>query len=159
MAKGATARQRVDVDDIALMHAELINGAIGTLEASRLATGTNDEFRLEFHGSKGAIYFNSMDPNWLSVFDNTEQGTPIGGRRGFKRIETVQRYPEPAVLPGPKFSIGWMRYHIASIHDFLTHIVEDTPSSPDFVDGLKVHEAIDAAQKSAQAGTWQEVGA
>ena len=158
VAKGAAERQAVDVDDIALIQAELTNGAIGTLEVSRLATGTNDEFRLEFHGTKGAIRFNSMAPNWLEAFDNTQPDVPLGGQRGFKLIEAVQRYPKPAVLPGPKFTIGWMRYHIASTHDFLTHIVENTPSSPDFVDGLRVHQVIDAAQESSRLGVWQEVG-
>lgn len=158
VSKGSAQRRRVDVDDVALIQAELVSGAVGTLEVSRLATGTNDEFRLEFHGTKGALSFNSMDPNWLAAFDNTQPDVPLGGQRGFTRIEAVQRYPKPAVLPGPKFTIGWMRYHIASIHNFLTHIMEDAPCAPDFVDGLRAHEVIDAAQKSAQSGTWQQVG-
>ena len=123
-AKDSNEKTPVDVDDISWITAEMKNGAIGTLEMSRLAMGVNDEFRIEIHGSKGALRFNSMSPNWLEVFDDREKGEPIGGNKGFKLLETVQRYPKPAILPGPKFSIGWMRYHIASINDFVCRVNE-----------------------------------
>lgn len=144
----------VKVDDLTLMMVRMANGAVGTLEASRLATGTNDELRLEIHGSEGALRFNLMDPNWLYVYDAREPGAPIGGERGFKAIETVQRYPPPAVLPGPKLSIGWMRYHIASQYDFITSLVEGRPSSPSFVDGMKVQEVMEAGYISARGKEW-----
>jgi predicted dehydrogenase len=147
-------KKSVEVDDLALMTVRMANGGVGTVEASRLATGTNDELRLEIHGSKGALRFNLMDPNWLYVYDAREPGDPIGGGRGFKAIETVQRYPPPAALPGPKFSIGWMRYHIACQYDFITSLVEGRPTSPDFVDGMKVQEVMEAAYISAQEKRW-----
>ncbi len=71
-----------------------------------------------------------------------------------KKIETVQRYPAPAVLPGPKFAVGWIRYHISSVYDFLLHIAEDTPTSSTFEDGVKIHEVIDAAYQSSREGKW-----
>lgn len=144
----------VEVDDLTLMMARMANGAVGTVEASRLATGTNDELRLEIHGQEGALRFNLMDPNWLYVYDAREPGAPIGGIRGFKAIETVQRYPLPAALPGPKFSIGWMRYHIASQYDFIASLVEGRPTSPDFVDGMKVQEVMEAGYISAREKRW-----
>ncbi|HID94677.1 MAG TPA: Gfo/Idh/MocA family oxidoreductase [Candidatus Latescibacteria bacterium] len=147
-------RARVEVDDLTLLLVRMENGALGTLEASRVATGTNDELRIEVHGSQGAIRFNLMNPNWLEVYDNREAGEPIGGNRGFKRIETVQRYPKPAVFPGPKFAIGWVRYHIASLHSFLVNIVEDRPCSPSLEDGVRVQEVMEAAYISAEHGGW-----
>jgi predicted dehydrogenase len=150
----AGERMAVGVDDLALMTVRMANGAVGTVEASRLATGTNDELRLEIHGSQGALRFNLMDPNWLYIYDVREPGAPIGGDRGFKAIETVQRYPPPAVLPGPKFSVGWMRYHIASQHDFITSLIEGQPTSPDFEDGMRIQEVMEAAYISAGEDRW-----
>lgn len=147
-------KMKVEVDDIAMLQIEMVNGAIGTVEVSRLATGTNNELRIEIHGNKGAIYFNLMDPNWLRVYDTRDPESPIGGLRGFKKIETVQRYPEPASLPGPKFSVGWMRYHTASQFDFVTRIVEKKRGSPNFYDGYKVQEIMEAAQISAREKRW-----
>jgi predicted dehydrogenase len=145
----AGEKMAVEVDDLVLMTVRMANGAVGTVEASRLATGTNDELRLEIHGSQGALRFNLMDPNWLYVYNAREPDAPIGGDRGFKAIETVQRYPPPAVLPGPKFSVGWMRYHIASQYSFITSLTEGQLTSPNFVDGMKVQEVMEAAYISA----------
>lgn len=150
----STKKAKVEVDDISFLQIKMQSGAVGTVEVSRLATGTNDELRIEIHGSRGAIYFNLMDPNWLWIYDTKDPKQPIGGLRGFKKIETVQRYPEPASLPGPKFSIGWMRYHIASQFDFITKIVEKKEARPSFLDGYKVQEVTEAAQVSARERRW-----
>ncbi len=154
LSKGSDRKGKVEVDDLALLQIKLKNGAIGSVEASRIATGSNDDLRLEIHGTSGAIKFNLMEPNWLEAYDNRDKGEPEGGNRGFKRVETVQRYPKPSVLLGPKFAIGWMRYHIASLHNFLTHILEDTPTSPNLYDGYKVQEIMEAAYLSAKEERW-----
>jgi predicted dehydrogenase len=142
---------KVEVDDIALMQVKMKNGAIGTLEASRLATGANNDLKFEINGSKGAIAFNLMEPNWLYVYDVRDKSEPFGGMRGYKRVETVQRYPD-ASFPGPKFEIGWMRYNIAALAAFVKNIIEDKPCSPDLYDGMKVQEVMENAYKSAQEG-------
>ena len=113
--------------------------------------------RLEIHGSQGAIAFNLMDPNWLYVYDCTDPGEPIGGRRGFKRIETVQRYPKPASLPGPKFAIGWLRYHAASQYDFFCNVAAGKTGSPNIFDGLKVQALMQACLESASEQRWLKV--
>ncbi|MBM4031147.1 MAG: Gfo/Idh/MocA family oxidoreductase [Planctomycetes bacterium] len=154
---GKGGRGVVDVDDLALMRVELAGGALGTIESSRLATGTNDELRFELHGDKGALRFNLMDPNWLWAYDHREATGPHGGNRGFKAIETVQRYPRPAVLPGPKNAVGWMRAHIACLHSFVTCVVEGRPARPGFSDGLAAQRIMSAAQRSAKSGGWESV--
>lgn len=149
--------EKVEVDDMASMQVEMRNGAIGYIEASRMATGMNDDLRIEIHGNKGAMIFNSMEPNWLWTYDCRDKDKPIGGERGFKRIETVQRYPEPANFPGPKFPIGWIRSHVASLYDFLIHVANDTPTTITFLDGLKIQEVIEAGYASAESGVWKPV--
>jgi len=139
----------VQTDDVAILSVEMTNGAIGSLEASKMATGTNDDLRIEIHGLKGAIRFNSMEPNWLEYYDNTELDMPLGGKKGFKKIETIQKYPEPQGIPIPKFPVGWMRYHVACLHSFLRSIVDDTETSPNFRDGLEVQKIIEAAYISS----------
>jgi len=144
-------------DDLAIMNVEMENGAVGTLEASKMATGTNDDLRLEIHGKKGAIRINSMTPNWLEFYDNTEPDAPIGGAKGFKKIDTVQKYPEPPGIPMPKFPIGWIRYHVACLHSFLNAIAKDEESSPNFKDGLEVQRIIEATYDSARNKKWTEI--
>jgi predicted dehydrogenase len=148
----------VDVDDLALIMFESQNGCIGTIEGSKVATGANDEYRIEIHGEKGAIKFNSMQPNFLEVYDTRDAGEPIGGRRGFTAIETVQRYPQPATqFPGPKFSVGWMRYHAGNAFDFITNVAEGKKPIADMHSGYKVQEVLEASMISNDEGRWVEL--
>jgi predicted dehydrogenase len=151
-------RAKVEVDDLTLMQVELEGGGLGTIESSRVATGTNDEMKFELHGDRGALRFNLMDPNWLHAYDHRDSTGPYGGDRGFKAIEAVQRYPAPAVLPGPKLSVGWMRTHVACLHHFVASIVEGRPARPSLADGLTVQRVMAAAQESARTGRWIGVG-
>ncbi len=149
---------KVDTEDLALMLFELENGAKGTLEATKVANGSNDEIRFEVHGEKGAIRFNSMQPNYLEAYDARDEGSPIGGNRGYKSIETVQRYPRPAIqFPGPKFAIGWIRYHMGSAYDFLSNIAENKKPEADMYAGYKVQEVMEAAGRSHEKGQWTDL--
>jgi predicted dehydrogenase len=154
---GSTELVPVTVDDDAFLQIELPNGALGTIEASRIATGAQDDLRFEINGTRGAIAFDLMDMNWLSVYDDARPSGPYGGDSGWQRIESVQNYPKPAVLPGGKAPVGWMRCHIASIHSFLTSVVEHRPGDPSFDEGLAVQRITDAAIKSSETGIRQQV--
>lgn len=146
----------VDVDDVALVQARMASGAVATIEATRLATGTQDELRLEIHGSRGAIGFNLMEPNWLSVYDNTRPEAPLGGTRGPQRIESVARYPKPYALGATKNTVGWPQFHVHCLLDFVDAVAHgELNSGPSFVDGLAAQRVVDACQRShAAGGTW-----
>jgi predicted dehydrogenase len=125
-----------------------------------MATGTQDEIRVEAHGSKGAIRFNLMQPNFLEYYDATLPEGHYGADRGFKHIESVQRYPSPAHYPGPKNTVGWDRFHVASLYEFVKHVAEGKPASPDIAEGAKVQAVLDAAVRSnAEGGRWTPVPA
>lgn len=157
VAKGSSEMAPVDVDDLAVLQLELENGSIGTLEASRIATGTQDDLRFEVHGTRGAMRFDLMDANWLYIYDDTKPSALLGGDRGWQRIECVQNYPKPAALPRGKTPVGWTRFHIASIYDFVSNVAAGRPGNPSFGDGLAVHEVMDAAQASSESGKWEAV--
>ncbi len=147
----------VKVDDVSIMMLRLKNGAVGTLESSRMATGSQDEIRFEAHGDKGGIRFNLMQPNYLEYYDATQAGGEYGGERGFKQIECVARYPQPAKWPGPKNTIGWERFHVHSIYNFVNAIVNQQPTQPDITDGTKTQAVLEAALQSSEQGDWVEV--
>jgi predicted dehydrogenase len=154
ISKGSSERVEVKVDDLALMFMKMKNGALGTVEASRIATGANDDLKIEIHGKEGAIKFNMMEANWLDVYDNNTVGDPIGGKRGFTRIETVHRYPAPSAFPGPKCVVGWERFHIASMFSFLVNVVNGKPAPPTLYDGFKVQEIMESALTSVKNRQW-----
>lgn len=155
--EGSTKMVPVEVDDISLMMFRLKNGAVGTMESSRMATGAQDEIRFEAHGSHGAIRFNLMQPNYLEFYDATIPEGIYGGNRGFKQIECVARYPKPAGLPGPKNTIGWERFHIHSLYSFVNNVVNGWHGKPDIQDGIKTQCILEAALESTHKKEWVTV--
>ncbi len=141
---------QTNADEAFYMTAVLKNGACGTLTASKLATGTNDDLNLEIIGEKGSLRFSLMEPNWLYFYDATVADAPIGGMRGFTRIECVGRYPTPAgAFPSPKAARGWLEGHVESMRSFLTHVNSGTSGHPDFADAAHVQAVMESAYRSS----------
>jgi len=153
-------RVKVDAEDNVMMLVRTRSGALGTVEATKIATGVEDELRFELHGSKGAMRFNLMAPHHLEVYDATAPGEPVGGRRGWTRIDTGQRYPAPGgKFPSPKASIGWMRSHMACLANFLYAVAENKPAEPGLEQGIYIQKLIGAARRSARTSAWVELDA
>jgi len=145
----------VDAEDCVMMLARMQSAALGTIEATKLATGTEDEVRLEIHGSQGALRFNSMDPHHLEAYNAGAPDKPIGGLRGWTRIDTGQRYPEPSTgFPSPKNTLGWLRAHVACLANFLHDVAAGNPGSPGLDQGLYIQELMDSARRSAREDRW-----
>lgn len=148
----------VDTDDAALMMLRHRNGALGSLEATKFATGALDELRFEIHGEKGALRWNLMDPNWLEAYDVRDPAAPLGGFRGYKKIECVQQYPPPGGgFPNPKVNIGWIRAHMACLYNLLASIAEDRQPSPSLREGIRLQRVLTAGYESARCGAWVHV--
>jgi predicted dehydrogenase len=147
--------REIKAEDHVLMLAEMQNGSQGTLEATKIATGSNDEFRFEIHGDKGALRFNQMDPNWLEFYDGSKPGQPMGGDRGFTRIECVNRYGAPARdFPSDKTSIGWLNAHEHCLFSFLDCVCAGRPASPSLIDGAYIQHIMAKAYESDRLGQW-----
>lgn len=140
-------------DEAFYMICELECGAKGTITASKLSTGTNDDFTLEIYGEKGALKFDLMEPNWLWYFDESDKGGDLGGERGFKKLECVGRYPAPSgIFPGVKAPVGWLRGHIGSMYSFLNSVYTNAAPCPSFEDGAYIQQIMEAAYRSDKSG-------
>ncbi len=145
----------IEAEDSFLMLAEMMDGSLGTLEATKVATGSNDELRFEIHGELGAIRFNLMEPEWLDFFDNTDPEADLGGNRGFKRIECVGRYAWPAsAFPSAKATIGWLRGHVHSLYSFLDCVSTGRQATPSLLDGAYIQHVCNCARQSDELGSW-----
>ena len=157
LAEGSAEYGRVTVDDAAWFRARMADGSVGTLEASRFATGTMDDLRITIYGEKGALKFNLMDPGFLYYFDEAKPSGNFGGERGWQRLETAQYYPG-AKAPPARAPIGWVRSHAENQYAFLKAVSENREPSPGITDGLRTQLVIDAVERSAaQAGAWTPV--
>ena len=157
VAKGSDEHGPVTVDDVAWLRARMVNGAVGTIEASRFATGTLDDLRIWIYGETGALKFDLMDPNFLYYFDETRPKGAYGGERGWQRLDTVAAYPGAAAPPA-RAPVGWARAHAECQYRFLKAVTEGTPPSPGILDGLRVQLVMDATERSSAAeGVWTAV--
>ena len=142
-------------EDHVSMMLEMPNGAVGCVEASKIATGTNDELSLEIYGTKGALRWNGMDANYVYYFDQTKPEAPLGGERGFTRIESVGRYPAPGgVFIPSKMSIGWERGHMHCYFTFLNSIAKGEKPEGSIRDGVRLQHLMEKLQQSAATGAW-----
>lgn len=149
---------KIEADDLAFMIVKMKNGGTGTIEASKVATGTNDELRFEIHGDRGALRFNLMEPNWLEYYDNTVPDASLGGTKGFIKIECVQRYSKPGGdFPGPKFSIGWIRAHVHSLYNFINCVYQNKQASPSLYDGAYIQYVMEKAYEADSKNKWIEL--
>jgi len=156
VSPGSSKTGEVDVDDIALLHARTAGGTLGTVEISRMGTGAANDLQFEIFGDKGAIRFNAADPSWLEVYDMRDDGAPLGGMRGFRKLETVQRH-EGAKSPDWTMPPGFVRAHAECQYQFLKAINEGRSGSPTLADGLHVQAVMAAAEESAENGGWVNV--
>ncbi|MBE6633565.1 MAG: Gfo/Idh/MocA family oxidoreductase [Ruminococcaceae bacterium] len=140
-----------NADEAFYLHALLQNQAHGTIEVSKISLGTNDDLSFEIYGERGSLKFSLMEPNWLYFYDSRDALSPIGGDRGFKRIECVGRYPE-MVFPSPKAPAGWLYGHLESMHAYLSAVASETPFKPSLADGAYVQRVMDAAYRSDALG-------
>ena len=146
-------------DDQTLMLLRLPGGAMGQVEASKIATGANDELTVEIRGEKGALAFDLMQPKYLRFYDKTRPEAPLGGERGFQWIETVARYPAPGgtFLP-PKNSIGWDRGHLHCYYTFLDCLARGAAPDNGVGEGARLQMLMERAAQSAAQGRWVDTG-
>lgn len=153
IAAGATERAPVDVDDLALLQVRMANGALGSVEVSRMGTGATNDLTIEIYGQQGALRFSATDPSWLEVFDARDPDTPTGGMSGVRRVQTVGRY---AGQKAPDWSMapGFLGTFVESQYSFLRAISAHTPTIPNIRDGLHVQQVMEAALRSSETGAW-----
>jgi predicted dehydrogenase len=151
-ADGKT-REKVTVDDAFLSLVEFENGAIGTLEASRFATGRKNHQVIEINGSKGSLVFNLERFNELDVFWKDAKPRET---QGFTNVLVTESYHPFWSSWWPQgHIIGWEHTFVHEIAHLLDAIVNDksvTPYGADFVDGYRNAVICDAILKSSDEG-------
>lgn len=147
---------KVGVDDASFMVVEFANGALGTFEATRFAPGRKNYNYFEIYGSKGSLVFNLERLNELQYFSRDE---PIGAQ-GFRTIQVTEaNHPYLAAWWPPGHIIGYEHTFIHQVVDFVRCIEEDATMEPNFHDGLRCMEVLDAAARSHREGRRMTVSA
>ncbi len=150
--KGATTGEgkgKVTVEDAAFMLVEFENGALGSFEATRFAPGRKNYNYFEIYGSKGSIIFDLERMNELKFFSN-EDPENAQGFRTIIATEACHDYMENWWPPG--HIIGYEHEFVHAVVDFLAAVENGTTIEPNFYDGMKEMQILDAGLKSAEDG-------
>jgi predicted dehydrogenase len=149
---GSNEMAEVDVDDAALSLVKFDNGAIGTIEATRYATGRKNFNRFEINGSAGSLSFNLERMNELEFY--AEEGP----NSGFKTIQATDRsHPYLEGWWPPGHIIGYEHTFTHTVLELLNALAEDRLPTPNFEDGVKNQRVLDAVERSANSRNWESV--
>jgi predicted dehydrogenase len=149
----------VDVDDAFAASVELEHGALGTLEASRFATGRKNALTWEVNGAKGSLRFELERINELRV---QLGGSTPGARAQGERIvlATAPHHPFLEHWWPEGHVLGWEHTFVHELHHLLSAIRDDADVAPlgaDFEDGYRAAEVCDAVLRSAETGERQTI--
>lgn len=140
---------KVTVEDAALMLAEFENGAVGTFEATRFASGRKNKNSFEIYGSEGSLTFDLERLNELQYFSRNDPE----GSQGFRTIlATESVHPFIAHWWPPGHTLGYEHSFTHAAVDFLRSVADGTPIHPNFEDGLRCIQVLEAGLQSAEEG-------
>jgi len=149
----------VTVDDAVESIVDFSNGAVGTIEATRFASGRKNALQFEINGSKGSLSFDIERLNELEI--HYTNSTPGKLSQGFRKVlvsEADHPFWEHWWPQG--HMIGWEHTFVHEIHHFLSAIRDDTDIAPHgatFEDGYRAAEICDAMLRSADSGCRETV--
>lgn len=151
---GETGMGKVTVDDAAIFLARFGKGAIGTFEATRMATGRKNYNRFEVSGSRGSLAWNFEDMNVLEFYSADDRE----GRQGFRQILATEAvHPYVGAWWPPGHVLGYEHGFVNGVYDLCQAIATEGSVAPDFRDGAQCVAVLDAVQASAESGSWTSV--
>lgn len=155
-AEGSADTNMVDVtvEDACAFLARFKGGALGTFEATRFAGGRKNFNQIEINGAKGTLIFAFEDMNRLK-FWSAEDDRKYQGFRDIMATEDV--HPYMAHLWPPGHVIGYENTFANEYADFFRAIKNKEQVKPDFYDGWKGNQVLDAVMQSTESGSWQKV--
>ncbi|UWG50275.1 putative dehydrogenase [Halalkaliarchaeum sp. AArc-CO] len=144
---GEDGTRPVTVDDAYSAQAAFENGAVGTFEASRFATGHKNDHSIAIHGSAGSLRFSLERLNELEVMRE--------GNRGYETIlvtDETDPYVDRWWPPG--HVIGWEHTFVHENYEFLSSVADGEAFSPSFSEAYRVQQVLAAIQESDDRGEW-----
>jgi predicted dehydrogenase len=144
----------VTVDDAAIALVRFANGALGSVEASRMAPGRRNWNRFEINGSDGSLAFDLERLNELEVFFRDD----ARAEQGFRRILVTEReHPYVQAWWPPGHILGWEHTFTHTVYDLLQALDKKKVPSPSFEDGVRNQAVLHAVERAAASRRWIKV--
>ena len=139
----ATNRKaRAETDDTFVVTLQFRNGGLATMSSSFAATPARGA-KIVVMGDRGTLIAEQAGPN------PAENGVVIGSRDGspLQALETPKRYTPLTDARDPRL----MAFRLL-VRDFTAGIEQGVSPAPNFTDGLRCQEVLDAVRESSASG-------
>jgi predicted dehydrogenase len=152
-AKGSAdaPKGEVTVDDATLFMSRFENGALGSFEATRYASGHRCTNAFEINGSKGSVKFDFERMNELQVYF-TDDAEDVQGFRRVIATDPAHAYMDAWWPAG--HTIGYGQTFTHEVVELMNAIGEDRQPVPNFVDGVKCQAVLEAVDRSIEERRW-----
>ena len=144
----------VTVDDATLFLARFANGALGSFESTRFATGHRSTNSFEINGSKGSVIFDFERLNELQVYFEDDKEDV----QGFRRVlatDDAHAYSEAWWPAG--HAIGYEHTFTHAFVELMNAFKEDRQPVPNFKDGVNCQQVLEAVERSIDKKQWIQV--
>ncbi len=146
----------VGIDDACSFMGRFSNGSLALFESTRYARGHKALYTLEINGENASIRWDLHDLHRLEYFDHGDDSL-VRGWRSVHVTDGDMPYMDKWWVPG--LQIGYEHSFVHQVADFLKSLEEgESPIDPTFRTALETQKVCDAVLRSAENGTWEQVG-
>ena len=132
----------LDANDTFLSMVEFDNGAIGTINETRFATGYTNRLELRIFGDKGAVKIEFDDPisegNKFMFTKDTER----------ELIDKIDKLKWEEIKCPPS---------LTNFEKFIESIINNDNHEPNFERGAEIQKILDSCYESSETGSWIEL--
>lgn len=154
----------VDTDDFVTMMVEFANGATGHIGASWSLPGYKNDVAFTIVGDRGAVRFSWQNSNELQFFSADDPAE----LSGYRSILIGRAHPGADLFWYPDLGgkqglgttaqgIGYGEAFALSFRQLLSSLKAGQSPSPNFMDGLRCSEILDAVIQSAGSRAWVDI--
>ncbi|MGH2743967.1 MAG: Gfo/Idh/MocA family protein, partial [Thermoleophilaceae bacterium] len=148
------APREVDVDDATVALLEFEGGASGVIETNWMAAGYKTDLGFELSGEQGAIRFTWRRNNQLEFYSHSGEEDA----RGFRSIYVGPMHEGAETFwPVAGQGLGYGDGFTILLGRLLRALRDGTDVAPNFLDGLRASEVVEAAVRSSESLAWVEV--
>jgi predicted dehydrogenase len=146
---GDDPARTVENEDWAAMLVRFRNGAVGSIESSRIAHGRKMDISFELTCERGSIAFDGERANELSFYRADEAAAV----QGFRTIRINGAHPGYGpFIPAPAHGLGFNDLKTIEIHAFLQAIAAGRNLAPDLDEACRIARICEAALAASASG-------
>lgn len=143
----------VENEDYAGLLVNFADGAVGTLEASRVSVGPRAEYSIEIYGTEGSLRWDFQRMNELQIALRS-----AGATIGYTTVYAGADFGDfSRFQPGAGTAMGYDDLKVIEAYKFLKAFTGGEQVHADVRDALLANRVVSAAEKSAETRSWEPV--